>query len=195
VAKIVSFEGPIGAGKTTLVNYVSNELGLDKITENIYQNPFIDEFYAGSDVKLETEIAFLLQHYSLLKNARAKHGLILADFSIEKDLVFARLNLDQKEFDVFNCVFDFAVETVGTQELVIYLDLSDELLIDRIRKRGHAREVDADPVYFRNYSDRLRSYFMEESKTEVLIIGEKDLKLVPDNLQLTQIKKAIQAIK
>ena len=85
MGKIISIEGGIGAGKTTLVNILSDQLGLEKILENDYKNPFIEEFYAGLNVKLETELTFLLQHYSLLKKARAKKGSVLADFSIEKD--------------------------------------------------------------------------------------------------------------
>ena len=65
MGKIVSVEGCMGAGKTTLVNFLSDELGVEKILEQAYQNPFIDEFYSGANVKLETELTFLLQHYSL----------------------------------------------------------------------------------------------------------------------------------
>jgi len=113
MAKIISFEGGIGAGKSTLVNFFAAELGLEKILEDSYENPFVDDFYAGANVKLETELVFLLQHYSLLKNARAKDGSILADFSIEKDLVFARMNLTTKQYYVFKQVYDYVVENVG----------------------------------------------------------------------------------
>ncbi len=196
MARIVSFEGCIGAGKTTLVNFFSKELGLEKILEHDYRNPFIDDFYAGADVKLETELTFLLQHYSLLKKAALKHGLILADFSIEKDLVFAKLNLDRREFSAFRNVYDFAVGTVGTQDLVIYLDLPFELLIKRIRRRGRLHEVNADPVYFRTYGDKLRSYFTKETKSKVILI-DSNIELSSHNTsgeKLNQIRQIIKGV-
>ena len=195
MGKIVSIEGCMGAGKTTLVNFLSDELGVEKILEQAYQNPFIDEFYSGANVKLETELTFLLQHYSLLKKARQQDGLVLADFSIEKDLVFARLNLTQDEFRIFRNVYDFVVDSVGTADMVIFLDVPIEVLFERVRLRGRPYEVNIDPIYFRDYGEQLKSYFAQESKAEVLTIDGSDLELITTNFQLTQIRNRIQAMK
>jgi len=192
MGKIVSIEGCMGAGKTTLVNFLSDELGVEKILEQAYQNQFIDEFYSGANVKLETELTFLLQHYSLLKKARQKDGLVLADFSIEKDLVFARLNLTQDEFRIFRNVYDFVVDSVGTSDMVIFLEVPIEVLFERVRLRGRPYEVNIDPAYFRDYGDRIKSYFAYESNSKVLTIDERELELVPTNFQLTQIRNVIQ---
>ena len=194
MGRIISIEGCIGAGKTTLVNFLSDELGVEKILEHDYQNPFIDEFYSGANVKLETELTFLLQHYSLLKNARHKDRLVLADFSIEKDLVFARLNLTQNELRVFQNVYEFVVDSVGTQDLVIFLDVPIDVLIKRIRLRGRRHEVSADSVYFRNYSEQLKSYFMNDSKAEVFIVDAKDLELNLTNVTLIQIRGILEPV-
>ena len=191
MGKIVSVEGCMGAGKTALVNFLSDELGVEKILEQAYQNPFIDEFYSGANVKLETELTFLLQHYSLLKKARQKDSLVLADFSIEKDLVFARLNLTQNEFRIFRNVYDFIVDSVGTSDVVIFLEVPIEVLFERVRLRGRPYEVNIDPVYFRDYCDRIKSYFTHESKSKVLMIDGHDLELVPLNRQIKTIVKEI----
>ena len=181
----------MGAGKTTLVNFLSDELGVEKILEQAYQNPFIDEFYSGANVKLETELTFLLQHYSLLKKARQKDSLVLADFSIEKDLVFARLNLTQDEFRIFRNVYDFVVDSVGTSDMVIFLEVPIEFLFERVRLRGRPYEVNIDPVYFRNYFGKLESYFKNESKSNILMIDGHDLELVPFNRQIKTIVREI----
>jgi len=194
MGRIVSIEGCIGAGKTSLVNFLSEELGTEKIVEHTYQNPFIDEFYQGGNVKLETELTFLLQHYSLLKTAGETAGLVLADFSIEKDLVFARLNLTQNELRIFRNLYDFVIDSVGTQELTIFLDVPILGLIERIRLRGRPHEVNADPAYFRNYSEQLKSYFMNDSKAEVFIVDAKDLELNLTNVRLIQIRGILQQI-
>ncbi len=194
MGKIVSVEGCIGAGKTSVVNFLSDELGTEKILEHAYQNPFIDEFYSGADVKLETELTFLLQHYSLLKKARQRDSLVLTDFSIEKDLVFARLNLTQSEFRIFRNVYDFVIKSMGISDLVIFLEVSIEVLTERIRLRGRPYEVNADPVYFRDYSDQLKSYFMKETRSKVVFI-DSDLEFSSDNSvrgTLNQIRQIIK---
>lgn len=189
MGKIVSIEGGIGAGKTTLVNYLSEELGIEKTLEHDYQNPFIDEFYSGGSVRFETELTFLLQHYSLLKKARQKDCLVLADFSIEKDIVFARLNLSESEFKIFRNVHDFVTGSMGTQDLVIFLDIPIKVLIERIRLRGRPHEVNADPVYFREYGNQLKSYFMEQTKSRVILF-DADFKL-SNTVQLRELGKTI----
>jgi deoxyguanosine kinase len=191
MSKIISVEGCMGAGKTTLVNFLSDELGMEKILEQAYQNPFIDEFYKGANVKLETELTFLLQHYSLMKKARQKDCLVLTDFSIEKDLVFARLNLTQDEFRIFHNVYDFVVDSVGISYMVIFLEVPIEVMFDRVNRRGRSYEANLDPIYCNEYGKRLKSYFERESKSKLLMIDGRDLELVPLNKHIKIIFKEI----
>ena len=197
MGKIVSVEGCMGAGKTTLVNFLSDELGVEKILEQAYQNPFIDEFYSGANVKLETELTFLLQHYSLLKKAMQKDSLVLADFSIEKDLVFARLNLTQDEFSIFRNVYDFVVDSVGTSDMVIFLEVPIEVLFERVRLRGRPYEVNIDPIYFRDYGDQLKAYFKKETPSSVIFVDSNNLDLAsyyPNTENLNRMRRAIEAM-
>ncbi len=158
MSKIVSFEGSIGAGKTTLANYFADELGLERVLERHDNNPFLNDFYAGADVKLETEITFLLQHYSLLKAARSKPGMVIADFSVEKDLVFAKMNLRKDELAIFKRVYEFVVAQVEIPDLVVYLDVSGNTLIQRVAQRGRASEVNVDPGYLERYGQLLKAH-------------------------------------
>jgi deoxyguanosine kinase len=195
MAKIISFEGPIGAGKTTLVNYFSSQLKLKKILEHSQQNPFIDKFYTGDDVKLETELTFLLLHYSLLKNSLAlKDEIILTDFSIEKDLVFARMNLNRDEFKLFKQCYDYVNENIRKPELVIYLDLPFNILRQRIIKRERPYEMNVDPNYFKKFNDEVKGYFQKESKSNVYYYEVDDLELNRDNKKLSIISELIHGL-
>lgn len=167
--KIISFEGCVGAGKTSLTNYFSHELGISKLLEQYDRNPFLPDFYAGKDVKLETEITFLLQHYAQLKSVipNNKLDLILADFSIEKDLVYAKLNLEQRELRLFETIYNYVIERVGLPSVVIYIDLSLKVLKRRIFQRGRPYEMSVDTNYFKNFNDKVRQYFENESKSSL----------------------------
>lgn len=195
MARIVSFEGCMGAGKTTLANYFSDQLGLDKLIEHSHANPFLHDFYSKADVKLETELTFLMLHYSLLKNVRSKDGIVLADFSLEKDLVFARMNLSQVEFDIFNRAYDFVVGSVGIPDLVIYIDLPFDTIAQRIKQRGRVDEVNTEQTYFEKYNDLLKLYFTTESKSTVTKIDGNQIKLNYEDANLNKIKEIIQSFR
>jgi len=194
--KIISFEGCVGAGKTSLTNYFSHELKVGKILEEYDRNPFLRDFYEGSDVNLETEITFLLIHYSQLKKTLKNHNgdFILADFSIEKDLVYAILNLNTEELKVFETIYDYVIQQVGVPFVVIYIDLSLEVLRRRIFQRGRPYEINADLRYFKGYNDKVKEYFKEKAQSEVYFFDVDDLELDPDNRKLRQIRDKIQEV-
>lgn len=191
--RLVSFEGGIGSGKTSLANYFSTELKLPKILEAYDQNPFLKDFYAGEDVKLETEVAFLLIHYSQLKRAINIHkdSLVLSDYSIEKDLVYAKLNLTKAQLGVFEHAYNYVVQEVGLPDVVIYLDLPLKAIKARIMDRGRSYEVDMEATYLKRCANRLKNYFQHESSSHAHTVDVSDLKLDPDNHVLRQIKAII----
>jgi len=193
MAKLISIEGCVGAGKTSLTNYLSHELKIGKVLEQYDRNPFLKEFYEGLEVNLETEVTFLLIHHSQLKKAirSCKDAFILADFSIEKDLVYARLNLHNKELQIFENTYNYVVQQVGIPHVVIYIDLSSEVLRRRIFQRGRLYEINADVTYFKEYSDKVREYFKNESKSELYFLDVDDLNFDPDNDKLSQIRNTI----
>ncbi len=194
--KIISFEGCVGAGKTSLTNYFSHELKVGKILEEYDRNPFLRDFYEGSDVNLETEITFLLIHYSQLKKTLKNHNgdFILADFSIEKDLVYAILNLNTEELKVFENIYDYVIQQVGVPYGVIYIDLSLAVLRRRIFQRGRPYEINADLRYFKGYNDKVKQYFKKKAQSEVYFFDVDDLELDPDNRKLRQIRDTIQEV-
>jgi len=193
MVKIICFEGCVGAGKTALTNYFSYELKMGKILEEYERNPFLRDFYEGSNVNLETEITFLLIHYSQLKKALKNHNgdFILADFSIEKDLIYAMLNLNTDELEVFKNIYDYVIHQVGVPFVVIYVDLSLEVLRRRIFQRGRPYELNADISYFKEYNDKVKLYFKKKAQSEVYFFDVDDLELDPDNRKLMQVRDKI----
>ncbi|MDL1957520.1 MAG: deoxynucleoside kinase [Candidatus Desulfofervidus auxilii] len=196
MVKIISFEGCVGAGKTSLTNYFSYELKCEKVLEAYEKNPFLEDFYAKSDVALETEITFLLIHFSQLKKAlsECKGNFILSDFSIEKDLVYAKLNLNEKELKVFEQIYNYVISKVGVPYAVIYLDLSLNILRRRIFQRGRPYEINADPTYFKKYNDKVKEYFKKYTHSKVFFFNVDDLDLEPENKKLTQIRNKIMEL-
>jgi len=194
MVKLISFEGCVGAGKTSLTNYFSHELKVRKLLEEYERNPFLKDFYEMDfTVNLETEITFLLIHHSQLKKTINVYqdDFIIADFTIEKDLIYARLNLNEDELKIFEDIYDYVIKKVGLPSAVIYIDLSVKILRRRIFQRGRSYEMDADPAYFKTYNDKIKRYFENETQSKVYFFDVDDLDLDPSNEKLGQIRDII----
>lgn len=190
--ELISFEGSIGAGKTSLTNYLSYDLGKDKLLEKYDVNPFLEEFYKGTNVNLETEISFLLIHYSQLKDIeKTRNDIVLCDFSIEKDMVYAKLNLNNEELKIFENVYEYVVKEVGIPYATIYLDLSLDTIRKRIFQRGRSYELNTDPTYFKEYNDKVKNYFERYAKSKVYLYKVDDLDYEQDNEKVIEIKNKI----
>lgn len=193
MVEIISFEGCVGAGKTSLTNYFSYEFGVERLLEEHEKNPFLKEFYEGFDVTFETEITFLLIHNSQLRKAvdYTRNNYMFSDFSIEKDLVYARMNLDSELLKTFENVYNYVIEQNSVPEVVFYLDISPKVLRRRIFQRGRLYEIKTNPSYFKEYYEKVKEYFRNESQSEVFFFNVDDLALDPDNEKLSEIRNKI----
>jgi len=190
---LISFEGCVGAGKTSLTNYFSYHYKTPKILENYEANPFLKKFYEGADIKLETELSFLLIHFSQIKEMQKLHkdSVIFCDFAIEKDLVYAKMNLKKPELKIFETVYDYVIREIGLPKAVIYIDLSLNIIQRRIFQRGRQYEIDMDINYFKEYNDKVKDYFEKQSKTKNYFFNVDELVLDPDDAKLSQINEKI----
>lgn len=193
--KVISFEGSIGAGKTSLTNFFSHEFKCEKVLEDFGANPFLNKFYEqyrDQDVNFETEMTFLPIHYYQIRKALEETtNLVMMDFSIEKDLVYARMNLQGEKLAVFENVYNYITGQIGVPDLVIYVEVSPRILKRRIFQRGRPYEMNADLSYFEKYDEANKDFFLHQAKSEVVSFSVDDLELEPNNPQIIQIREAI----
>ena len=191
--KVISFEGSIGAGKTSLTNFFSHEFKSNKLCEDFEANPFLKKFYEKQNVNFETEITFLLIHYYQIRNALKNRpsDLVFFDFSIEKDLAYARMNLSGKQLTLFENIFDHVIEEVGLPDLVIYIEISAKILRRRIFQRGRPYELSAEFSYFEKYHNANKTFFLHESKSDVKFFDVDNLVLESDDVTINKIREAI----
>lgn len=195
--KIISFEGCIAAGKTSLTNHFSGKLKLNKVLEDYEKNPFLEESYKGMDVNLETEITFLLILYSQLRRATKLYDrdeFVLCDFSIESNLIHARLSLNKEELELFKIIYDYVVREIGVPYAVIYIDISPDIMKKRIIQRGRPYEINTDFTYFEEYRDKVNAYYRSCSLGKVYFFNGNKLSFDPNNKELKQIRNKILEI-
>ena len=183
-------EGPIGCGKTSLAQKLGQRLGASLLLEDPKANPFLPLFYR--DMRrhaLPTQLFFLFQRVSQLEALKQPDLFAkptVADFTLAKDPLFARLTLDDAEFQLYRQIFEHVKPQAPTPDLVIYLQASVETLVYRVRKRGHAMEHAITEDYLRELSEAYTRYFYNYADSPLLIVNSERLNFVdvPEHLDL-----------
>jgi deoxyadenosine/deoxycytidine kinase len=154
----IAFEGPIGAGKTTLACLLAEELGpnVQIALEGFERNSFLEDFYKDqSRWALPMQLTFLLERRKQLGQINPGVRNVVADHSLLKEKVFAPLVLQGDELALYNRLSEELPTVGGGPDLFVYLDTSTEELLRRIALRGRAYEGEID----RGYLDRLRAAY------------------------------------
>lgn len=194
--QFIAIEGNIGAGKTTLSNQLADEYGCRLILEQFTDNPFLPLFYDNPErYAFPVELFFMTERHKQLQEELAQTHLfqqsIIADYFFIKTLLFAKNNLKEEEYRLFQRLFNVLNSTFPRPDLLVYLHRPVERLIYQIRKRGREYEQDISDTYLEQIQGAYMEFFRTESNIPILIIELEDLDFAsnPDGYQ--QVKDLI----
>lgn len=179
----VAIEGNIGAGKTTLATKISEDFNAKLILERFAENPFLPNFYEDqARYAFPLEMSFLADRYQQFTEDTNQLDLfksfMVSDYDIYKSLIFAKVTLQQNEFDLYRKVFNFMYKEVKKPKVYVYLYQTTERLLEQIKRRGRDYEQNIELTYLekinRGYFDFLRTY----PKENQLIIDVSELDFV-----------------
>ncbi|MDF4202048.1 2-amino-4-hydroxy-6-hydroxymethyldihydropteridine diphosphokinase [Maribacter sp. SA7] len=179
----VAIEGNIGAGKTTLATKISEDFNAKLILERFAENPFLPSFYEDqARYAFPLEMSFLADRYQQFTEDTNQLDLfksfMVSDYDIYKSLIFAKVTLQQNEFDLYRKVFNFMYKEVKKPKVYVYLYQTTERLLQQIKKRGRDYEQNIELTYLekinRGYFDFLKTY----PKENQLIIDVSNLDFV-----------------
>ncbi len=188
--RYIVVEGPIGCGKTSLATRLAQRLNGTPLLEDAKANPFLPLFYR--DMKrhaLPTQLFFLFQRVQRLEELKQPDLFgkpTVADFALAKDPLFARMTLDDAEYQLYSRIFDHVKPQAPQPDLVIYLQASVETLVHRVKKRGNPIEAGISEEYLRNLSEAYTRYFYNYDESPLLIVNSERLNFVdvPEHLDL-----------
>jgi deoxyadenosine/deoxycytidine kinase len=180
--RYIVIEGPIGAGKTSLARVMSERVGGSAMLEDPDSNPFLPGFYQDrARYALPTQLFFLFQRANqvrALKQPDLFSGLTIADFMLDKDLLFARLTLNDDEFALYRQVYAQLKPQAPVPDLVIYLQASTGTLIERVRRRGVPYERSIPDDYLARLAETYARFFYQYDASPVLIVNSDNLNFV-----------------
>jgi deoxyadenosine/deoxycytidine kinase len=177
--RYIVVEGPIGAGKTSLTHKLADRLRADTLLENASDNPFLPRFYQEPRrYALPTQLHFLFERSRQLREL-AQGDLFRAgtvsDFLIDKDMLFARLNLDDDEFELYQKVYADLALQAATPDLVIYLQAPIDALQERVNRRGVEFERGMDASYLQRLANSYSEFFHRYDAAPLLIVNTSNL--------------------
>jgi deoxyguanosine kinase len=173
--RYIVIEGPIGVGKTSLARRLAESLDSELLLEQAEINPFLERFYRNPrETALPTQLFFLFQRVRQIEELRQADifsNTRIADFLIEKDRLFAQINLDRHELDLYDQVFASMKIDPPSPDLVVYLQAPVDTLLFRVAHRGIEYEQRIGRRYLERLNEAYAKFFHDYDSAPLLIVN------------------------
>jgi deoxyguanosine kinase len=192
--RFIVIEGPLRVGKTTLAKILAERLHARRIYD-CEDNPFLADFYKekpGSAFR--AQMYFLMERQRRVREALAVEvpGPVLSDFLMEKDRIFANLNLNDEELKLYERYYEAMTADIPTPDLVIYLQAKPEVLRARIAKKASREETQISLEYIEEVARAYEHFFFRYAKSDLLVINTSEIDFVERSEDLQQLLRRLQ---
>jgi deoxyguanosine kinase len=192
--KFIVIEGPLRVGKSTLARILAERLHARRIYD-CEDNPFLGDFYKEAPGSaLRAQMYFLFERQKRLREALAADlpSPLLSDFLMEKDRIFANLNLDDDDLKLYERYYTALTNELPAPDLVIYLQAKPEVLLARIAKKAVKDENQISPEYVEEVSRAYEHFFFRYEASDLLVIDTSEIDFVARNEDLQQLLRRLQ---
>ena len=177
--RYIAVEGPMAVGKTTFTKRLAETFNYETLLETSETNPFLERFYLNRrQAALPTQLFFLFERARQIQELRQAdmfQPVRVADFIIEKDRLFAEINLDADELKLYENIYAHLTLDAPTPDLVIYLQEPADLLLERVQHRGIKAEQNIEMEYLCQLIDAYTRFFHYYSASPLLIVNAAEI--------------------
>lgn len=189
----IAVEGNIGSGKTTFCKMVAEEYNCKLILEEFDDNPFLPHFYEDPDrFAFTVELFFMTERYKQLQRSLLSQDLFIdftiADYAFVKTLLFARKNLPEVEFRLFQKMYAPLGQSFPQPDLLVYFHRSVDILQKNIQKRGRSYEKNISDEYLLQVQNSYFEYFRNILSYPILIIDLNTIDFEENSRNYTEVK-------
>ncbi len=191
----IAIEGPIGVGKTSLARSLARAIDARLILERYDENPFIEDFYKDPGrYAFQTQLFFLLSRFQQQQEFTQQdvfHPHTISDYIFAKDKIFAYLNLEDRELQLYESVWGTLEKNAPRPDLVIYLQSTLDQLMRNIRRRGRSYEKHITEEYLKALIEAYNHFFFHYYDSPLLIINTTNLDFVQKEEDLETLRDQI----
>lgn len=192
----ITIEGNIGAGKTTLSHLLSKHFNARLILEQFADNPFLPKFYENpQQYAFPLELFFMAERYKQLKELLQTkdmfHNITISDYLFTKCLLFAKVNLPEEEFRLYQKLFDIINPQIVQPELLIYLHSPVEKLQQNIKKRNRSYEQGIPDDYLASLQETYLQY-IKQHNIKTLFIDTSNADFLGDENHFKAVINALE---
>lgn len=190
--KFTVIEGNIGSGKTTLCKMISAEFQANLILEEFEENPFLSDFLADQKINpLGVELQFLIDRFHQLKLPINNNQPTIADYFIEKSLIFSTNNLSAIEKKLFDSYYNILFEKATSPDVLFYLSVNEERLLENIKKRGREIEQELTKEYLKSIHQSYLAYLSQRTDQKTVIVDVSEVDFVQNREDYSLLKSII----
>ncbi len=197
----LAIEGVIGVGKTTLARLLQSSFSAELLLEIFEENPFLSDFYSDRQrYAFQTQIFFLLSRYHQqregVRDALQTSASLISDYTFQKDRLFAEVNLEGDELEMYYRVHEALAEKITKPDLIVYLRADTDVLMQRIAQRDRPYERQMEVNYIDILNHTYDDHFSRSAAGNVLTINTNELDYVRHPKDLEAVEQRIrQAMK
>ena len=195
----IAIEGAIGVGKTTLARLLQPSFDAGLLLEVFEENPFLSDFYSDRErYAFQTQIFFLLSRYHqqrrTVTDILSQDERLISDYTFEKDALFAQINIEGDELEMYNRVHEALAEKITIPDLIVYLRADTDTLMGRIALRDRSYERSMERAYIEEVNQAYEAFFGDRNKSRSLLLtidtngldyvqNGEDLKMVENGIR------------
>lgn len=198
-ARHIVVEGPIGAGKTSLAMRLAAHLKASMLLEQPSANPFLARFYQDPKrYALPAQLFFLFQRVDQMRELSQPDffaSRVVADYLLEKDPLFAQLNLADDEYALYRQIYATLAPQAPRPDLVIYLHAKPETLIARVRRRGIEGERRIGEGYLALLAERYANFFYQYDAAPLMIVNSENLNFADNEDDFTLLVERLSTMR
>lgn len=197
--RYIAVEGPIGVGKTSLAHRLADHSRASLMLEKPEDNPFLEKFYADpARHALQTQLFFLFQRISEVSQLAQMdlfQSRTVSDYLFDKDALFARLNLSDDEFALYQNIYRNLAPQAPAPDLVIYLQASPEKLYERVRRRAAIYERQIADNYLARLAQGYSDFFYHYDAAPVLVVNSENMNFVDNDEDFELLLQRIEGMR
>lgn len=192
--RFIVVEGPLRVGKTSLADILAERLHAGRLRD-VEDNPFLERFYQGvPGAAFQTQFYFLWKRFTQWRDldmSGTAGRMILSDYLFAKDKIFAYLNLEDAELELYEQYYEMFSDQVPIPDLVIYLQAKPEALQDRIVKKNVPAEQKISSDYLAALVEAYDHFFFHYKETDLLVVETSGIDFIARDRDLEELLRRI----